>query len=201
VSGKTDVLVVGAGCAGLSAALQLARSGAQVVVLEARDRVGGRAYTWTAPGWQTPFEAGAEFVHGNVPELEEAIRRANARTQEGASEHWYVVDGKRRFIEFDEVWRPVAQHLKHPTGPDISFDQVLCEHANQLSQLQYELARSYVEGFNGADSRLISARWLNAAEQCVGASNGTLRRIIGGYPTDWPNLSMTRSISRAKQPS
>ena len=42
---KETVLVVGAGFAGLTAASDLASSGYDVVVLEARDRIGGRAYT------------------------------------------------------------------------------------------------------------------------------------------------------------
>src|SRR5882762_4455228 len=40
--GRVDAIVVGAGMAGLTAARKLRRSGKKVVVLEARDRVGGR---------------------------------------------------------------------------------------------------------------------------------------------------------------
>jgi monoamine oxidase len=46
---ETDFVVVGAGYAGLTAALRLTQSGRSVVVLEARDRVGGRVYTETLP--------------------------------------------------------------------------------------------------------------------------------------------------------
>ena len=42
-----DVIVIGAGVAGLVAAFSLAESGQSVMVLEARDRTGGRIYTLT----------------------------------------------------------------------------------------------------------------------------------------------------------
>jgi monoamine oxidase len=54
-------VVVGAGLAGLSAADALARSGAEVVVLEARHRVGGRVWSQTLPNGAV-VEMGAEFV-------------------------------------------------------------------------------------------------------------------------------------------
>ena len=56
-----DVVVVGAGLAGLSAARAIAAAGRSVVVLEARDRVGGR--TWNRPITGGSYiDAGAEFV-------------------------------------------------------------------------------------------------------------------------------------------
>ena len=45
-----DVCVVGAGYAGLTTALRLTQAGRSVVVLEARDRVGGRIWTEHLPG-------------------------------------------------------------------------------------------------------------------------------------------------------
>jgi monoamine oxidase len=49
-STTADVVVVGAGLAGLTAARELTRAGRQVVVLEARDRVGGRTLNHALPG-------------------------------------------------------------------------------------------------------------------------------------------------------
>ena len=59
-SEAADVVVLGAGMAGLAAARELAESGLHVIVLEARDRVGGRIFTQrTAEG--ALVEHGAEF--------------------------------------------------------------------------------------------------------------------------------------------
>jgi monoamine oxidase len=58
----SDVAVVGAGFAGLSAAGAIVAAGHQVVVYEARDRVGGRVYTNTE--WGVPLEFGAAWLHG-----------------------------------------------------------------------------------------------------------------------------------------
>ncbi|WNG89181.1 flavin monoamine oxidase family protein [Mycobacterium sp. ITM-2016-00317] len=55
-----DVVVVGAGFAGLTAARELTRFGHDVVVVEGRDRVGGRSHTGTVAG--VPVDLGATFV-------------------------------------------------------------------------------------------------------------------------------------------
>jgi monoamine oxidase len=57
-----DVIVVGAGVAGLAAARALALAGRDVVVLEARDRIGGR--TWTDSALGVPVDLGASWIHG-----------------------------------------------------------------------------------------------------------------------------------------
>ena len=57
-----DTIVVGAGVAGLAAARLLAQDGRRVVVLEARDRVGGRVWTDRSNG--SPTDLGASWIHG-----------------------------------------------------------------------------------------------------------------------------------------
>ena len=59
---RYDTIVVGAGVAGLTAAQLLVRSGRRVVVLEARDRVGGRVWTDRSDGHV--LDRGASWIHG-----------------------------------------------------------------------------------------------------------------------------------------
>jgi len=75
-----EVVIVGAGVAGLTAARELSAAGARVLVLEARDRLGGRVMTHhTADG---PVELGAEFVHGAFPQILGLAQEAGLRLRE-----------------------------------------------------------------------------------------------------------------------
>jgi len=58
-----DVVVIGAGGAGLTAARELLQSGHTVLVLEARDRIGGRAFTDTSLG--APWDRGCSWLHAS----------------------------------------------------------------------------------------------------------------------------------------
>jgi monoamine oxidase len=70
-----DVIVIGAGAAGIAAARTLKDAGKNVLVLEARDRIGGR--TWTDETFAAfPVELGAEFIHGGNVITHKFVREA-----------------------------------------------------------------------------------------------------------------------------
>jgi monoamine oxidase len=75
---ETDVAIVGAGVAGLSAAQLLTRHGLRCCVLEAADGIGGRVRTVRRAGWEMPIELGAEnpaTVAGALSSGQHAARR------------------------------------------------------------------------------------------------------------------------------
>jgi len=76
-----DVVVIGAGFAGLAAAERLARAGRRVVLLEASERVGGRACTDYRLGDGLPLELGAQMVHGRGAVTHSWIAREGLRTR------------------------------------------------------------------------------------------------------------------------
>ena len=69
-----SILVIGAGMAGLAAARSLVDAGWPVLLIEARDRIGGRVHT--TRDWGTPLEMGASWVHGTTgnPVVELALK-------------------------------------------------------------------------------------------------------------------------------
>src|SRR5436190_20297300 len=88
-----DVLVVGAGLAGLAAAAELSDRGSTVVVLEARDRIGGRVATLRDDRSPLPIELGAEFVHGPSLAVSAIARKAGIPLLELGGQHWSLKNG------------------------------------------------------------------------------------------------------------
>lgn len=76
---RWDVAVIGAGVTGLSAARNLADHGLSVIVLEARDRIGGQLYTDHAFS-SVPVELGAGLIHGREAYTWELVEEAGAET-------------------------------------------------------------------------------------------------------------------------
>jgi monoamine oxidase len=93
---KADVAIVGAGLAGLTAARNLVKAGHSVVVLEARDRVGGRTFNHKLPDGQA-VEAGGEFVgptQTRVLALAKSVGIGTFKTY-NQGENVYIHDGVR----------------------------------------------------------------------------------------------------------
>ncbi|MEO6124040.1 MAG: NAD(P)/FAD-dependent oxidoreductase [Ilumatobacteraceae bacterium] len=100
-----DVVVIGAGLAGLRAAVDLVEAGREVVVLEARERVGGRVWSHVFPNGQS-CERGAEFVDTNHPEVLALARTLGLTISDVTSGH----DPARRLLDVGGRAAPFALH-------------------------------------------------------------------------------------------
>jgi monoamine oxidase len=78
---ERDVIVIGAGLAGLTAARDLQEGGRDVVVLEARDRVGGRAFSSADALGGAPYEFGGMFVDPTQEHISAELTRYGLKTR------------------------------------------------------------------------------------------------------------------------
>jgi monoamine oxidase len=151
---QDGVLIIGAGVAGLAAAAELHEAGVRVRLLEARDRVGGRAWSIDAEGFEQRIELGAEFIHGKPPELFSIAQTAHLDLVELGGEN-FTSDGKsvKRF-DFFEKSESVLDEL-NDRGPDRAFMEFVREHVKRDPE-RLQWATRYVRGFHAADPELIS---------------------------------------------
>lgn len=173
-----DVVVVGAGIAGLAAARGLAESGLRVVLLDAAERVGGRVYTVRVPYSDLPVELGAEFVHGRPAELMALIEEAGLTLFERGGKMFSFEDGKLRESDWEDSAFDVLEDL--PEEGDWTFAAFLAE--RKLPEEKAARAKSYVEGFNAADANVIGTAGLRKQQEAEDAIEGDrLFRIREGY--------------------
>ncbi len=168
-----DVLIIGAGAAGLAALNELHGAGLRVLCIEARDRIGGRVHTIHDPLCPIPIELGAEFIHGRSPEIWDLIRGAGLAAYDCGETAIHIKDGKPQGEE--DAWLlsgRVMNDMKRVAseGGDITFASFLEQSSHPENAKR--LAASYVEGFNAADQRVIGiaslAQDARAAEEIHG---------------------------------
>ncbi|HEY1342595.1 MAG TPA: NAD(P)/FAD-dependent oxidoreductase [Bryobacteraceae bacterium] len=175
---QPEVIIIGAGAAGLAAARLLTRAGLPVALIEARQRIGGRIHTLHDPFSPVPVELGAEFIHGRPPEIWGAIQGGRLPVLEFSAEQWFIRSGKpERTDEFGAVERAMAPMRD---APEQSFEQFI-EHSGASTELKQWACR-YVEGFHAARPELVSVRSLaliDEAQQRIGGDGAY--RLQRGY--------------------
>ncbi len=177
---KVPIIIVGAGAAGLAAAYELSKAGQNVLVLEARQRVGGRIYTRTGSHGE-PVELGAEFVHGKAPELWELIDEAHLSTREVAGRHRICRDST--LADADDLWEGfsrIIQRVNLREG-DRAFASFLTSQTDIPTEWK-QFATDFVEGFDAAFADRISLHSLVKEQQASERIQGDQSfRIAGGY--------------------
>src|SRR5262245_31418004 len=118
---STNVIVIGAGVAGLSAARALADGGLSVIILEARDRIGGRIFTRHIPSFPVPVELGAEFIHGEPREILDVVDAAGLTAVEVPDSHWQSLGGAFGESDFWPRWQDIVRRMREAGAPDQPF--------------------------------------------------------------------------------
>jgi monoamine oxidase len=175
-----NIIVIGAGAAGLMAARELARAGKRVTILEARDRYGGRIDPLPSAEFGYPAEGGAEFVHGEAPVTRRLLREAGLSTLRIQGARWNVDDG---VLSRDDWSDPHADQL-HKALMELRSDMTVAQFLQQhfVGQEYAELRTSIlgmVEGYDAADPHRASV--LALRDEWMDRGDSPQGRIAGGY--------------------
>lgn len=151
------IAVVGAGVAGLATAIRLARAGRQVVILEARDRAGGRILTH--PVVDGEVELGAEFIHGKAVATRKVMRQAGIERVALHGEHWLATGD--RLISMDREGGELSALLalarkERGDRPVAQFLQKAMRNPAHRSAAVW--MRGMLEGFDAADPERASLK-------------------------------------------
>lgn len=187
MSRNADVLIVGAGVAGLSAAGKLRQSGLDVLVIEGRDRVGGRI--WTIHNeYCHPIELGAEFIHGKQKGLFDILNQSKLRLVDVSNHHRLIVNGQmiapyEYFKKLEEILDDMNEMAKHEEMTFAEFESRLYASKPHLKDVM-QMVHSYIEDYNSADANLVSIQWLSSAGEAEERNDKrAMFRLVGGYST------------------
>jgi len=167
-----EVVVIGAGVAGLACAQALCEAGLRVTILEARSRVGGRIWTVHPSLTNAPVELGAEFIHGLPQEVWQIVERAGLQTHELTGNRWRLEQARLApasgsWDVIDSIFRRIDE-----SAPDQSFQEFLEHACGDLPQHARIEAAAYVEGFHACNASRISAhalaRWHRSDREIQG---------------------------------
>jgi len=156
--GNYEVIIIGAGAAGLMAAKTLSENKISVCVLEARNRIGGRVNTINKQGFSKPVEQGAEFIHGKLPLTIGLLKKAGIEYYKVGGEMLQIKNGqfieREDFIEHSNLLIKKLKKLDH----DLTVAEFLKKNfADDKYREMAQGLRQYIEGYDAADVNNASA--------------------------------------------
>src|SRR5216117_1800258 len=177
---RVDVLVLGAGAAGLAAARDLSHAGLRVTIIEARPRVGGRILTLHDSRSPVPLELGAEFIHGERAETLSLAQAAGLAVLELPGLHDLAAAG--RFKAVDGFWE-LVDRMNHDLarrlvrrGRDFPVSEYL--DSRSVTPARRGMLRDFLQGFYAAHPDRLSAESL--AVEARGEGNAERDEVAGG---------------------
>lgn len=172
------ILVIGAGLAGLACAKQLQQAGHQVLVLEGRDRIGGRI--WTSTHWpDVPLDLGASWIHGQednpltalAHELElELLATSTANSQIYQADGSVLTEaGQQQLDQLEQRFSALlaaAQDLPADQSISVALQSLYqqLDDPTAVQMLDFLLNARIEQEYAGALSET-SAHWFDAAQE------------------------------------
>ncbi len=155
-----DVIVIGAGAAGITCARRLLECGRTVLLLEARNRAGGRIHS--VDGLRPAVEYGAEFIHG----AQQSITTHLEAFYDVCDTHMHLAGRKPNILpNFWESMEELTQRLNSKRGNDRSLREFIEAQGKRVDAMTRAQFISFIEGFYAADLDLIGEKGLALAEQ------------------------------------
>lgn len=172
------VLIVGAGMAGLAAAKTLRQAGYEVVVVEGRDRLGGRI--WTSRAWEgLPLDLGASWIHGTEGNpLTALAKESKAETVATSYDRSEIYGSNGRLLtakqerQLEQLLEEVedalaeAQDADEDEGVETAVKEILdWQNRSEEAQKQIDfLLNSTLEQEYGGSTEDLSAYWYDDGE-------------------------------------
>lgn len=187
-----DVIILGAGAAGLNAARLLTQRGYYVTLIEARDRIGGRIWTIHPAESPIPIEFGAAFAHGRPPEMIDLFRQARVTLYELPNHMLSITRGRSMASDEDDDEddsNPILDAIMAWDGADMSLDDFIATQGSGPAwRAASAMTRGYVAGYGGADPATVSVRWWAQTERAEARiQSDRASFLLEGYGklTDW----------------
>lgn len=191
-SQQARVIVIGAGIAGLGAAQFLRQNDVDVIVLEARDRIGGRIWT-NRNHFGVPVDYGAAWIHGSIGNpLSELANQQDLTRPETSYEELVIYDFDGATLDEDDLSAAIrllngllrdaaayGETLDNDQPLQSGIDRALAERDLDEAQLRaLDLAIQYqIEGDLAADTNDLSLWWYDSGTLYPGREE----LISGGY--------------------
>jgi monoamine oxidase len=175
-----DVIIIGAGASGLMAGNLLAKAGKKVTILEGKPRAGGRIHTFRPASGPAFFEAGAEFIHGDLPHTFKVLKKAGIDYEKVKGTTWQFKNGAlKEDEEFIPNWKGLMKKLKG-LEYDMTVDDFLQQYfSGEDDATMRASVKGFVQGYDAADIKRASA--FAFRDESLDENDATQYRIKGGY--------------------